>query len=74
MRQTSCFNCEPVWLEPPARICETLENSQRRTESSLCSRLGSAARTKTNGSVPNCEVESELKVNRCKNSINMSVG
>ena len=24
-KQTSCFNCEPVWLEPPARFCRTLE-------------------------------------------------
>ena len=24
-RQTSCFNCEPIWLEKSARFCGVLE-------------------------------------------------
>ena len=36
-RKTSCFNCEAVWLEMPARFCGTLENSRRWAELSLCS-------------------------------------
>ena len=51
-RPTSCFNCVPVWLEQPVRFCGTLENSRRWAESSLCSKLVSAAKTKPNVSVP----------------------
>ena len=54
---TNCFNSVLVRLEQPDRFCGMLENSQRRVESLPCSRLGSAAKYKLNGSVPNCEVE-----------------
>ena len=72
-RPTSCFNCVPVWLEQPVRFCGTLENSRRWAESAPCSKLVSTAKTKMNVSVPNCDVVSDQKVNRCKNSIKMSI-
>ena len=67
------FQRELVWLEPPGRFCEMLGNSRSWVESSLCLRLGSAARTKSNDSVPNCAVDSELRVNHYKNFIKTSV-
>ena len=51
--RTSCFNCELVWLEQLDRFCGMRENSRPWVESSLCSRLVSAARTKLNDCVPN---------------------